>query len=159
VVIKAVLGRRAKGDLRPWIEVLHRLGEDMRIIVPHEFERFGLVARGDQREARIALKRPHDVADLAVDLRSKRGLGEPRPDHRCDIRRGRALRHLLYRAVGKRDLEHDASHVARRDKPLNRLRLGYLANSTVPLQLHGRSANWGSLHMDALTSAPAAADG
>ena len=55
---------------------------------------------------RVALERAHDVAHLAVDLRGERGLGEPRPDRRGDIGRGRALGHLLHRTVGKRDLEH-----------------------------------------------------
>ena len=50
-----------------------------------ELERFGFVARGDQRELRVAFERPHDIADLAIDLRGQRGLGEPRPDRRRDL--------------------------------------------------------------------------
>ena len=68
VVIEAVVGRRAEGDLRAREQVLHRLGEDVREVVADQLERVRLVARGDQREAGIALERAHDVAHLAVDL-------------------------------------------------------------------------------------------
>src|SRR6202007_1643865 len=63
VVIKSVLARRAEGDLCPRKEVLDGFGEDMRIIVAHELERVRLVARSDEREARIPFERPHDVTD------------------------------------------------------------------------------------------------
>ena len=106
VVIEAVVRRRAEGDLGSWKEVLHRLGEDVRIIVTDQLERFALVARSDQCELRVALERPHDVADLAVDLRRQGGAGKPGTDRRGDVRRGRALGHLLHRPVGKSDLEH-----------------------------------------------------
>ena len=106
IVIEAVVGRRAEGDLRAREQLLHRLGEDVREVVADELERVLLVARGDQREARIALERAHDVAHLAVDPRRERGLGEARPDRRGDVGRGRALGHFPHRTVGKRDLEH-----------------------------------------------------
>ena len=92
VVIEAVVGRRAEGDLRSRKQVLHRLGEDVREIVPDQLERVRLVARGDQREARIVLERPRDVAHLAVDPRGERGLGKPRPDRRRDVGRASSLR-------------------------------------------------------------------
>ena len=59
VVIEAVVGRRAEGDLRSGKQVLHRLGEDVREVVADQLERLGLVARGDQREAR---RRPRTAA-------------------------------------------------------------------------------------------------
>ena len=86
VVIEAVVGRRAEGDLRAREQVLHRLGEDMREVVADQLERVLLVARGDQRELGVALERAHDVAHLAVDPRRERRLGEARPDRRGDVR-------------------------------------------------------------------------
>ena len=94
VVIEAVVGRRAEGDLRAGQQRLHRLGEHMRIVVARELERVGLVARGDQRELGVAVERPVEVAQLAVDPRRERRLGEARPDRRGDVGRGRARRAL-----------------------------------------------------------------
>ena len=106
VVIEAVVGRRAEGDLRAREQLLHRLGEDMGIIVPRQLERVGLVARGDQRKLGIALERPVEVAHLAVDPRRQRRLGEARPDRRRDVgRRGPAL-DLADRSIGQLDREH-----------------------------------------------------
>jgi len=122
VVIESVLGCRPEGDLRSRKEVLDRLGEDMREVVADELQRVLLVARGDQREAGIALERPHDVAHFAVDLGGKRGLGEARPDRGGNVRGCRTLGHLPHRTVGKRDLEHlghRARHVAMRAERLN----------------------------------------
>ena len=45
VVIEAVVGRRAEGDLRAGIKLLHRLGEDMGEVVPDQLERVLLVPR------------------------------------------------------------------------------------------------------------------
>ena len=87
IVIEAVVGRRAEGDLRARKQVLHRLGEDVGIIVADQLERVGLVARGDQRELGIALERPVEVAHLAVDPRRQRRLGQARPDRRRDVGR------------------------------------------------------------------------
>ena len=91
VVIEAVVGRRAEGDLRAGKQVLHRLGEDMREIVADQLERILLVARRHQRERGIALERPVEVAQFAIDPRRQRRLGQARPDRRRDIGRGRAL--------------------------------------------------------------------
>jgi hypothetical protein len=122
IVIKAVLGRRTERDLSPREQVLDRLGEDMREVVPDELERVSLVARGDQRQARIAFERARDVANLAVDPGRKRGLGEPRADRRGDIGGSRAFRHLLHRPVGQRNSEH-LRHSRRLPVPLHRLKL------------------------------------
>ena len=125
IVIEAVVGRRAEGDLRAGKQVLHRLGEDVGIIVPDQLERVGLVARGDQRELGIALERPGEVAHLAVDPRRQRRLGEARPDRRRDVgRRGPAL-DLADRSVGQLDREH-VGHCGR----------GSLANVRVAIDRH-----------------------
>ncbi len=106
VVIEAVVGRWAKGDLRAGKQLLHRLGEDVRVIVARELERILLVARRDERELRIAFERTADVAQFAVDARGERGLGEPRTDRRGDVRRGSPRGYLTDGTVGQRDTEH-----------------------------------------------------
>ena len=139
VVIEAVLGRGAEGDLRSGKDVLHRLGEDVRIVVPHQLERFGLVAGGDEREARVALERARDVPDLAIHFRGQRSLGEAGPDRRGNVGRGRALRHFPHRSVGKHNLEHFGhvrGHVARRDRPLNRSAATHLPSTCFHCSLH-----------------------
>ena len=78
VIIEAVIGRRAKGDLRAGKQRLHRLGQHMRKVMPGQLERIGLVLRGDQRQLRIAVQRPHDVAQFAIDPRGERRLGKAR---------------------------------------------------------------------------------
>ena len=90
----------------PGKQLLHRLGKDVREVVAEQLERVLLVARGDQREARIALERAVEVAQFAIDPRRQRRLGQPRPDRRGDIARGRALGHFADRTIGKGDLEH-----------------------------------------------------
>ena len=91
---------------------LYRFGQDVSVIVPHQFKGVGLVAAGDQRELFITLERPHDVADLAVDARRQRGLGQTRTDRRCHIGWCRADGHVAHRTVGKADPEKLA-HITR----------------------------------------------
>ena len=105
VVIEAVVGRRAEGDLGPGEQRLHRFGKDMRVIVAGEFERIGFVAAGDQREARIAIEGAGEVAQLAVDARGDRGFRKAGADRGGDIGRGAAARHFAHRAIGQADLE------------------------------------------------------
>jgi len=134
IVIEAVVRRRPEGNLGSREEVLHCLREHMRIIVPHELERVGFVARSDQRQGGIPFERPHDIAHLAIDPRGERGFGEARTDRRGHIRRGRSLGHLPHRAVGKRNLEHlghRARHVAMRRQPLNRLVLRHISKGNL----------------------------
>ena len=106
IVIEAVVGRRAEGDLGAGKEVLHRLRKDVRVIVPDQLERVGLVARRDQSELAVLLERPGKVAHLAVDPRRERRLGQPRPDRRGDVRRRRPAHDLADRSIGQLDREH-----------------------------------------------------
>ena len=78
IVIEAVVGGRPERDLRVRKQMLHRLRQHMREIVAREFERVLLVAARHQGEAGIGLQRPADVAQLAIDPRSDRRLGEAR---------------------------------------------------------------------------------
>ena len=109
VVIEAVIGRRAESDLRARPQRLHRLGEDVGIVVPGEFERLGLVARGHQRQRRVARKRPRQVHQLApmavIDPRRQRRLGEAGADRGGDIGGGRPRWHLAHGTIGQADLE------------------------------------------------------
>jgi hypothetical protein len=104
--LSAVIGRRAKGDLRAGEERLHRFGKHMRIVMPHQFERIRLIARRDQRQRRIAIERPHDVAHLAVDARAKRRLGETGANARGNIGGRRAAGHFAHGTVRQGDFEH-----------------------------------------------------
>ena len=67
----------------PGKQLLDGLGEDVGEVVAEQLERVGLVARGDQREARIAVERAVEVAQFAVDPRRERGLGKARADRRA----------------------------------------------------------------------------
>src|SRR3569623_1341894 len=111
VVVEAIVGRRAEGDLRAGEKVLHRLGEDVREVVARQFERVGLVARRDQRKLGVALERATDVAQVAVDARGDRGLGEARTDRRGDVRGGGPRGYLADGTVGQRDAEHGGHRV------------------------------------------------
>ena len=79
-------------------------------------------------------------------LRRERGLGEPRPDRRGDVRRGRALRHFLHRTVGKRDLEH-LGHVraacSERRSPPQPRPTGPLAKRLNSIAASRRLGGWG----------------
>ena len=56
IVIETIVGRRAESDLGPWEQLLDCLGEDVGVVVTDELERFGFVARRDQREAGCRLR-------------------------------------------------------------------------------------------------------
>ena len=43
IVIEAVLGRRAEGDLGAGIKLLHRLGHDMGAVVADHLQRIGML--------------------------------------------------------------------------------------------------------------------
>ena len=74
VVVEAVLDRRADRDLGAGIEVLHRLGHDVGAVVADDRQRLGLVGLDDP-DPRIALDRPRQVTQLAVNLDHEGHLG------------------------------------------------------------------------------------
>ena len=100
VIIKAVIGCRAEGDLRAGKQRLHRLCEHVREIVARQFQCIGLVLRGDERQLGIAFERAVDIAQFAIDARGDRRLGKARPDRCRDVRRGSPGRNLSDGAVG-----------------------------------------------------------
>src|SRR3546814_13713431 len=77
---------------------LHRFGQHMGIIVPRQFERIGLVARGDEREAGIAIEGASQVAQFAVHARGNGRLGEAGAIRRAI---GRKVERSEERRVGK----------------------------------------------------------
>ena len=54
----------------------------------------------------IALERPGEIAQLAVNARGERGLGEARADRGRDVGGRRSRRHFAHRAVRQADFEH-----------------------------------------------------
>ncbi len=75
VVEEAVVDHRADGDLGAGIELLHRLGHDMRGVVPDQRQRARIVA-GDDLDPRIRGDRIGEVGELAVERHRHRLLGE-----------------------------------------------------------------------------------
>ena len=72
VVVEAVLGRGAEGDLRAWKQLLHGLGHHVRGVVADGLQRLGLVTC-DDADAGVGLDRTGQVPQLAID-RDQRGL-------------------------------------------------------------------------------------
>ncbi len=79
VVIETVLDRRAEGDLRAGEQLLHRLREHMRGVVPDQLERVRILG-GDDRNLGVPGDRRGQILHLAVDFDRERGLGEPGAD-------------------------------------------------------------------------------
>ena len=75
VIVKTVIGRWAKSDLRARKQLLYRFCQYMRKIVAGELQRIGLITGRHQRELRIGLNRSHDVAQFAIHTRRNRRLG------------------------------------------------------------------------------------
>ena len=107
IVIEAVVDHRADGDLRAGIELLHRLGHDMRGVVADQLERLGIVAR-EEFDGGVGLDGRLEVGELAVEAHRHRALGERRRDRLGDVEAGGAEGHRAFRAIGKcqGDLRH-----------------------------------------------------
>src|SRR3546814_18858083 len=71
-------------------------------VVADKLQRVRLVLRRHQRERRVGLERPPEVAQLAIDARGERGLQQPGADACGDIGGGRSCRNPPPRAIGKR---------------------------------------------------------
>ena len=100
IIIKAIVGRRAERDLRRRKQILDGFGKDMGKVVSRQFERIGFVAGSNQRQAGVAIQRPHDVAQLTVYPRGNGGFGEAGPNARRNIGRRRASRDFAHRTIG-----------------------------------------------------------
>ena len=105
VIVEPVIGCRAKSDLRARPQSLHRFGQDMGVVMAHQFERIALVARGDQCQLSIAVERTRHIAHFAVHTRCQRGFGQARTNRRGHVSRGRPRRHFAHRAIRQVDFE------------------------------------------------------
>ena len=105
VVVEAIVGRGAEGDLRAGEQRLHRFGQHVGIVMPGEFQRIGLVPRGDQRQLGIAIEGAGEIAQFAVNTRGQRGFRKAGADRGGNVCRGRSRRHFAHRSVGQADLE------------------------------------------------------
>ena len=97
---------------------MHRLCQDVGVIVADQLESISLVARGDQSELRIAVERAGDIEQLAVDARAECGLGKAGADRGGDFCRGRAGRNLTHGTIGQGDLEQFGHGVPLGPQPL-----------------------------------------
>ena len=80
IVIEAVLDRRAEGDLRAGIELLHRLGQHMGAVVAQQLERVGVIL-GDDLDPwrRCSIGRGQDPSALPSTLTASAALARPGP--------------------------------------------------------------------------------
>ena len=106
IIVEAVVGARPEGDLGARKQRLHRLGQHVGKVVARQLQRIGFVARGDQRQRRIADKGPGQVDQFAIDPRRQRRLGQAGADRRGDIGRGGARRHRSDGTIGQGDVQH-----------------------------------------------------
>ncbi len=79
IVIEAVFDCGTECNLRAGIELLHRLGHDMRAVVTQQLQRVCAVAR-DDLDLGVLPDLALEVAQRAVDLHRERRLGEPGAD-------------------------------------------------------------------------------
>ena len=84
VVVEAVVDRGADGHLRAGVKRLHRHGEDMRRIVPDEFQRLGVLP-GDDAELRVFLHGTEQVPLLAVHFGNEGRFRQTGTDGRRDF--------------------------------------------------------------------------
>src|SRR3546814_7514640 len=102
VVVEAVFEGRAEGDLGAGIEFLHRLGQDVGAVVAQQLKRVCVAGRDDLYR-RVALDRPGEVAQGAVDLHGERRLGEAGADGSGDLAAGDRPIEAAPGAVRERD--------------------------------------------------------
>ena len=83
VVVEAVFDRGADRHLRLGVELLDGFGHHVRSVVAQQLEAVGRRAR-DDLDARVAVDRPREVAELAVDADGYRVALESRADRERD---------------------------------------------------------------------------
>ena len=99
IVEVAVVGRRAEGDLRAGIELLHGFRHDVGAGVAHDVERLRAF-RGDNLNGCPIRHGRCEVDQRAVNLAGQRSLRKARADGSRNVGDGRAGSKLFYRAIG-----------------------------------------------------------
>ena len=140
VIIKSVVGRRAKCNLRSGEQALHRFGKDMRKVMAGELKRVRLITAGHQCELRIGLQRARDIAQFAIHPRGNRSLRKAGANGGGNIRRGSAARDFTGSAIGKGNADHLGHGFT-----CFQLRFG-----TAPLPVQTRSRNPAALSLCAI---------
>ncbi len=102
VVVPAVLYHRTDGHLGVGEELLHRAGHDMGEVVADDLERL-LVPDRQDAHLRVALDRPGEIPECAVDPAGNRCARQRIGDRGGDFGPGHALRKTLPAAVGQGD--------------------------------------------------------
>ena len=100
VIVEAVFDRRADGDLRIGIELLHGFGHDVSCIMTEQLEAVGVLVRHDL-DARVAADRKIEIAKLVVDADRKGFLRERVRNRRRNVRSRRGRRELANRTIGE----------------------------------------------------------
>ncbi len=108
IVIKAVLDGRPDGDLGARVELLYRLGHDVRRIVTQQLQGV-LVPIGDDGERCIPVDDVRGIHQRAVYAASQGGLGKTRADAEGYIVHGDRSIELLTGTVGEGNLGHAGS--------------------------------------------------
>ncbi len=100
IIVKAVLDRRADGDLGAGIEVLHGLGQHMGGVVA-DHAQSGFVAAGDELHLCVLLDRGGQIDQPAVEVHRQRGARETRPDRLGDRGAGHRTIEMADRTIGQ----------------------------------------------------------
>jgi hypothetical protein len=106
VVVKAVLDRRAERHLETGVELLRRLGQNMRAVVAQQLQGV-VVPLGYDLDRRIPVDLPGQVPQLAVHFDRHSRLGEPGSDVRGHIGARRRAVVTAFGAIGQRDRNHE----------------------------------------------------
>jgi hypothetical protein len=139
IVVEAVLDRRAEGDLGAGEQLLHRLREHMRGVVPDQLQRVRVLG-GDDRHLGVLGDRQGQILHLAVDFHRERGLGETGPDAGGKLGARDGLLEGADAAVREGDVDHGRVAFGLGIVPLFFRRPGHKRQGPVRL----RPGPWGS---------------
>src|SRR6266576_604206 len=103
VVEEAVLSRRPVAQLGLRKEFKHRRCQQMRRRMSIDFERLG-ISIGEQAQISVFFERPSQVDQIAVGLRRKRSIRQPRTDRLRNVERGRAFGNFFGAPIGELDM-------------------------------------------------------
>jgi hypothetical protein len=102
IVVKTGVGGRPYAELRFRKQLEYGCGEQMRGRVPVDFKRLR-IPRRENLQLGVALERPREVVEVAIDAGDDRVVRKPRTDLFRDIERTGARRNLLLAAIRQSD--------------------------------------------------------